>query len=236
MNDLEFVGKSALFEKERVLAIADLHLGFEQALNEKGIFLPRQMYKEILRDLKEIFDRTGKLKEIVILGDLKHEFSSISPQEWKDILDLLDYLAKNCGKLVLVKGNHDTILEPIARKKNIEVIDFYIKGRNCFMHGHKIFKRCLKKGIKRIILGHKHPAITLRRAAKQETYKCFLVGKWENKEIVILPSFFPLVDGSDIYVEDTNLSIPLKINSFDVYAVGDKIYDLGKARTVGKIN
>lgn len=235
MDDFEFINKAVYFPRERILAIADLHLGFEQALNEKGVFLPRQMHKELLKNLRGIVDKTGKLKEIIILGDLKHEFGRVLGQEWNEVLDLLDYLAENCEKIILVKGNHDTILEPIARKKNIELVDFYIKEDNCFMHGHKMFDSCLGKSIKRIVLGHKHPAITLRKDAKQETYKCFLVGKWENKEVIILPSMFPLTEGSDVYIEDTNLAIPAQLGNFNVYALGDEVYGLGKVKDIGRL-
>ena len=236
MRDFEFIGKSVFLRKEKVLAIADIHLGFEQALAESGILLPRGEYKEIISELKGILEQTGKVKEIVILGDLKHEFGTISGQEWNEVTGLLDFLSEWCEKIVLVKGNHDTILEPIARKKNLQVVDFYIQGDDCFMHGHKLFNECLDKKITRIFLGHKHPAITIRKGAKQETYKCFLVGEWNGKEIIVLPSFFPLTEGSDVFIEETGLALNLNLKEFKVYAVGDKVYDLGKARDVGRIN
>jgi len=235
MREFEFIGKSVFLRKEKILAIADLHLGFEQALAESGMFVPRGEYKEIINELKIILEQTGKLKEIIILGDLKHEFGTISGQEWAEVTGLLDFLAENCEKIVLVKGNHDTILEPIARKKNLQVVDWYVSGENFFMHGHKLFDECLDKKIKRIFIGHKHPAIIIRKGAKQETYKCFLVGKWQEKEVIILPSFFPLTEGSDVFIEETGLALNLNLKEFRVYAVGDKVYDLGKARDVGRI-
>jgi len=235
MREFEFIGKSVFLRKEKILAIADLHLGFEQALAESGVLLPRGEYKEIINELKIILEQTGKLKEIIILGDLKHEFGTISGQEWKEVTGLLDFLAENCEKIVLVKGNHDTILEPIANKNGLEVKDFYIKGSDCFIHGHKIFDGCLGNDVKRIFIGHKHPAIIIRKGAKQETYKCFLAGKWQGREIVVLPSFFPLTEGSDVFIEETGLALHLNLKEFRVYAVGDKVYDLGKARDVGRI-
>lgn len=236
MRDFEFISKSVYFPKEKILAIADLHLGFEQALAESGVFVPRGEYKEIVSELKIILEQTGKLKEIIILGDLKHEFGTISGQEWAEVTRMLDFLAENCEKIVLVKGNHDTILEPIARKKNLEVADWHVSGENYFMHGHKLFPECLDKKIKSIFVGHKHPAITITKGAKRETFKCFLKGKWKDKEIIILPSFFPLTEGSDVYVEDTGLALPLNLKNFDVYAVGDKVYGLGKVRDAGRVN
>jgi len=36
---------------------------------------------------------------------------------------LLDFLGKNCDEVILVKGNHDTILGPIADKRRVRVVD-----------------------------------------------------------------------------------------------------------------
>ena len=65
---------------------------------------------------------------IVVNGDLKHEFGKISEQEWRETLKLIELLAKNCKKLLLTKGNHDKIVEPIAKKRNIDIIT-YKQGR-----------------------------------------------------------------------------------------------------------
>ncbi len=235
---MRFIDKAVWLEKEKILVLADLHLGFEESLIEQGILLPRTQYKKIVRDLKNIFKEVKKsnieVKEVVILGDLKHEFGSVSKQEWKETLNLLNFLSKKIekGKIVLVKGNHDTILEPIAKKKGLEVKDFYIKDNLAFLHGHKFFPEILDKKIKKIFLGHIHPAISIRECVKSEIYKCFLVGKWKGKEVVILPSFFPLIEGVDVLIEGTNLAseLKLKLKNFEVYVPVsvDEVLDFGK--------
>ena len=239
---IKFIDKSLLLEKEasgrkeKILVIADLHIGYEEALNEQGIFLPRIQMKQIFSDLEKIFKQIGKIEEIVILGDLKHEFGSISGQEWRDVLALLDFLQEKCKKIILVKGNHDTILEPIAKKKNnLSIVNYYIEGENAFIHGHKLFIEILDKKVKNLFLGHRHPAVVLRKGAKSESYKCFLVGKWKGKNVYLLPSFFPLVEGSDVFVEDTNLFTKFNLKEFDVYAVGDKVYKFGKLGKFGRL-
>ncbi|MEK6820183.1 MAG: metallophosphoesterase [Nanoarchaeota archaeon] len=231
----KFIDKSVFFPQEKILVVADLHLGYEQALNEAGVFLPKHQFKEIMENMKKIIEKTGKLKEIIILGDLKHEFGTISSQEWREVLEFLDFLQEKTEKIVLIKGNHDTILEPIAKRKNLEVKDFYIKKDVAFLHGHKSFLEVLDKKVKLLVMGHKHPAITIRENVKAETYKCFLVGKFKDKEIIILPSFFPLVEGSDVFIEDTNLAFKFKFSGFKVYVVGDKVYGFGKLKKVGKL-
>ncbi len=275
MKQYKFIGKSCWLEKEKVLVISDLHLGYEEMLAGSGVFLPRLQYRKIIEEMDLIFDAINKLKEgkkklvnkktinnfggkliggnfvnnkrlgvkeIVILGDLKHEFSQASSQEWKEVLDLLAYLKEKCGKIILIKGNHDNYLINIAKKQGIKVVDYYIKkvGKEkiCFLHGHRLFDRCLDKDIKSMIMGHMHPAVSIRKHAKEEKYKCFLAGKWKNKEVVILPSFFPLVEGADVSISDTNLDkrFDFKLSGFEVYVpAGLEVLNFGKLKGVGRL-
>ncbi len=230
-----FLNKSVFLE-DGTLVIADLHLGYEEALNKDGVFLPKQQYKEIIGDFEDIFDREGRIRRVVILGDLKHEFGKISKQEWREILNFLDFLKERVGRIILIKGNHDDFLNPIAEKKDIEIRDYYQKGKDLFIHGDRKVSEDKFEGVGRVFMGHLHPAISIRRGAKEETYKCFLKGKWGGKEIIILPSFFPLVEGSDIIVEDTNLAYDFNLKDFEVYIVGEEVLDFGKVKDVGKLN
>ena len=240
MVEFEFVGKSLYFPEKKILCIADLHIGYEEMLNEAGVFLPRTQFSVMKSEMREIVGKVKNIEEIIILGDLKHEFGRISRQEWKETLSFLDFLLQNCKKVVLVKGNHDTITEPIARKKGVEMKDYCIKtigGKKvCFFHGHKMWSECYDKSVKMWVVGHKHPAICIRKGVKAEIYKCFLVGNYKKKKVIVLPSFFPLVEGSDIFLmEETNLAFSPNLKNFEVYVIADKIYDFGKVKDVGKI-
>lgn len=234
---VELIDKALLIDN--ILVIADLHIGYEETLNQQGIFLPRSQFQSIKKDLDNVFKKikkTDKIEEIVILGDLKHEFSGISEQEWQEVSEILDYLALKCKKIILIRGNHDTILP--FDKKNIKVRDFYIKNDVGFFHGHRFFNEILDKKIKILVLGHKHPAITIRDKVKSERYKCFLIGKWKDKEVVVMPSFFPLIEGSDIFIEDTNLALNLNFKNFKVYVIGPgnrRVYEFGKLGNFGRL-
>ncbi len=230
---IEFIDRVLLID--RILVLADLHIGWEELLNEQGVFVPRSQFKETTKDLKNVFKKIGKVEEVVVLGDLKHEFGQISSQEWREVKGVLDFLKKKAKRVILVRGNHDTILEPIAERKELTIKDFYIKNRICFFHGHKLFPQCLDKKIKIFVLGHRHPAVILADKYKKEKYKCFLVGKWKKKKIIIMPSFFPFVEGSDVITDyDGNrLFIPEKsLKSFDVFIVGEKVYGFGKLKKI----
>jgi len=234
MIKYEFLDKALWFPVEKVLVISDLHIGYENSLNSSGVFLPRFQFEQILGDLKKIFLKIGKVKEVIINGDLKHEFGRISEQEWSETLKILNFLKENSEKIVLVLGNHDKSLEPIARRMKIDVVDFYVRGNTCFSHGERLIPKCFDKKIERIVLGHRHPAVSISDKYKEERYKCFLVGNYKKKEVVILPSFFPLIEGSDIVNSDSDLLfIPEeKLRNFEVYVVGDKLeaLDFGKLK------
>ena len=223
IKGIEIKGKALWLAGEKILVIADLHIGYEQALNEQGILAPRAMFKEIEREIKGLLKL--KPKTIVINGDLKHEFGRISRQEWQETIKILELFSEK-SKVVLIKGNHDTILKPIAKKRRIELKDYYLARDVCFIHGHKMFKECLDKKIKTLIMGHRHPALVLRDRAKSESYKCFLVGRWKGKHVIIMPSFFPLVEGSDISADFENkLAFNFNLKVFKAYAIGEGVYD-----------
>lgn len=231
MAKIDFIHKALLIDN--ILVISDLHIGYEEALNKQGMFVPRHQFEETMQDLEELFKKIKmnklRFEEIVILGDLKHEFGEISQQEWKDAFAVLNFLLSKCKKIICVRGNHDTILEPILRRfAQVEFKEFYIKNEICFIHGNKFPSEIFSKQVKRIVMGHIHPAVTIRHGIKRELYKCYLVGKLKGKKLIILPSFFPIVEGSDVKEGGffTNL------DNFQVYVQGDMVYEFGKVKDI----
>jgi len=235
----EFVDKALYLTKQKILVIADLHIGYEEALNKEGILVPRTQFRELVCDLEKIFRQLKKAKKeiekIIVLGDLKHEFGEISQQEWRETKEILDLLKKRAEKVILIKGNHDTILEPIAKRKELRIRDFYIEDGICFLHGHKLFPECLDKKIKMLVVGHRHPAVVLADKYKKEKYKCFLFGKWKGKEAILIPSFFSFIVGSDILMNSDNNYMFIsdkELEKFEVYVVGDKVYRFGELKSL----
>jgi len=66
-----FFGKTLFFLEKGILAIGDLHLGFEYALQQSGVLVPEMQIKEIKEELKIIFDEIKekgfKLKKIIFV-------------------------------------------------------------------------------------------------------------------------------------------------------------------------
>ncbi len=264
-SKIEYIGKCLLLTsgKERVLAIGDLHLGYEEVLNKSGILVSRQIFKEVICELDEIFGEIGRringngtlvkggdggkkgeeeygkeekiIDKAILLGDIKHNFGRILKQEWSDVLGLFDYLAKRCRKIVLIKGNHDTILKPIARKRGLQIRNYWVWKEFCFLHGDENYENVWKdKRIKCLVVGHGHPAVRLREGARSEKYKCFLIGKFRGRNMIILPSFSEWYAGSDPREGEVVLAWNVNFDNFEVKAVGEKlgVLDFGK---LGKI-
>ncbi len=215
-------------EDLNTLVIGDAHLGYEESLNKQGVLIPKFQFKEIMERLKKIIDDTNP-ETIIVVGDLKHEFGTISNEEWRDTLDFIDLLQEN-AELILIKGNHDTILEPIAEKKDVEIHDHYTIGEYYFCHGHKIPEDLEFQNASTIIIGHEHPAIGLKDGPRVETYKCFLKGKNQDKEIIVLPSLSTLPKGTDVLKEQIQSPFLKDLSNFKAFIVEDEVYDFGKIK------
>ena len=95
LKGIKIIDKALFIEENNTLIINDLQLGIEESILMKGLFIPRKNLELIINDLKKIFKQTGKLKTIIINGDLKHEFSKITKQEKNESFELIEFLLKN---------------------------------------------------------------------------------------------------------------------------------------------
>ena len=216
LPNIKIIDLALYLEKQKILILSDFHIGYEEYLNNQGILIPRFQFKEILQRLENIFKKI-KPSKIIVNGDLKHEFGIISAQEWRHTLQLLDVLLKK-APVTLIKGNHDTIIKPIAEKRNIEILDEYRKDSLLITHGN-----ILKKPEKTIIIAHEHPAISFKQRPS-EKYKCFLLGKYKNFNLIVQPSFNLVTEGSDITKNKLLSPFLNNIQNFQVFIVEDKVY------------
>ena len=234
---IEAIGLSLWLPKAKLLAITDLQLGSEEALNRQGIFVPRVNYKGITKELEKIFSELeGKsIETILINGDIKHEFGAISRQEWHEVSGAIGLLKGKCKKAVLVRGNHDTALKPIAEAMDVLMVGYFAvpEEKALFIHGDKEPDRKILSGVKKIIIGHEHPAITLNDGVKHETYKCFLKGKYKGKELIVMPSMNPSAMGTDVSRGEILSPLIKDAGSFEVFAVESKeIFSMGKLKNL----
>lgn len=235
---LRYVGKCLLIEKgkERVVVVGDLHLGYEEVLNKSGVLVGRKMFDEMISDLNLVFGEVGKVDKIVVLGDVKHDFGAILKQEWKDVNAILDYFESMCDKVVIIKGNHDTILEPILKKRKMKLLGCYIWEGFAFTHGDEDYLELWKKEIETIVVGHGHPAVRLQepKGVKEEKYKCFLSGTFRGKKMIVVPSFIDYYVGSDPREDEMVMAWDVNWGNFDVFVVSESDESLD-ALSFGKL-
>ena len=239
-ENVEIIGLSLYFKDLKVLVLGDVHLGYEEDLNKQGVLIPRHHLKDVTKNANDVFNRLktkeNKLKTIVINGDLKHEFGRISNQEWRDVLRFLDLLSENCERIVLVKGNHDIFLGPIAKKRNVKLADNYFEAGVFICHGHQIPSTTEYKNSELVVIGNEHPAISIKDGVRTETFKCFLKGKFRGKNMIVMPSFNPITIGTDV-LKEKFISPFLKtdVSDFEVFVVADKEYYFGKVKHNAKL-
>lgn len=232
-KDIEIRDLFLYLKKYNSLIIGDIHIGYEEALNQGGILIPRFQFEDTLIRLEKVI-KNKKFDSIILLGDIKDEFGKISETEWRNTLKFLDTLSKYTKKIISIKGNHDKVLEPIANKRNLEVKDNLKLDDIFLLHGHIIPEENEDfKNSKILIIGHEHPAISITDKLKSEKFKCFLKGKYKSKTLIVVPSFNLITEGNDISKE--NLLSPFlqkNLKDFEIFIVSDKVYKFGKLKNL----
>ena len=173
--------------------VADLHLGFEEEMAKKGIFLPPAQLKRALDVLKVI---KKVARKVVIAGDLKHQFSRLGKREEEDVKKFLDIVEKYKLNLILVRGNHDTFIRHLLEERGFDVVDRLDLGDVSVIHGHKDVE------LNDItIIGHEHPSISLRDSVGTTIkFPCFLKVPVNEKIVIVLPAI-------GIYQSGTSVSL-----------------------------
>ena len=150
-------------EKAKTLVIADPHLGWEMALQDKGIHVPSQSSK-LLQKLATLLSKY-KPDKLLILGDIKYTVVSAKPGEWHDIPDFFNELKNYVKDITIVRGNHDANLEPLLPESvNLLPATGTVEDNVGLFHGHKWPSPALLRG-KTLIMGHLHPVVVFRDPA-----------------------------------------------------------------------
>jgi putative SbcD/Mre11-related phosphoesterase len=145
------------------VVLGDLHIGWEVTLSQQGIHIPSQTGK-MLQRLRAIIEKTHPTR-IIMLGDVKHSVTGAELEEWRDVPDFFEALLKLVPSVQVIVGNHDGNLEPLTPSK-VQILPstgLALSAKFGLLHGHawpspKIL------GCETLILGHLHPAVTLRDA------------------------------------------------------------------------
>src|SRR5947207_12119296 len=176
-----------LLRDERALVISDLHLGFEGALAEQGVSIPRFQRRVILERLGKMLDR-NKAEQVVIAGDFKHEFSKNLVDEWVEVKQVLRFL-KDRVKPILVRGNHDNYLATILGDLNLPLNNRADIGGYTIVPGHEEVST-----LHPILMGHEQPADQVKDDLGATVSVAAFLG---TEPLLALPAFSPLALGVD---------------------------------------
>lgn len=234
-SDVEIVGGLPILYVKSLSAIvcSDLHLGYEGVMANKGIFIPKVNFQRIKSMLKRAREAT-RAESIIIVGDIKNEFSEVHVEEFNEFNDLVKYLQGELEirKITLIKGNHDNFVDRLERPFGIKIYrQEALIGDILFFHGEELPKS--REG-RMLIMGHLHPAIAIyNRIGIKEKLRCFLYGKLDDKrDIVVLPAMNYFAEGAE--VNNRRQELPpvfnqmLGIGSMKALCLGeDEILDFG---------
>lgn len=183
------------------IVIAELHLGYEAAMAEQGLFLPKVQLKTEQKMLERMLE-TQKAKRVIVNGDFKHEFTRGGYRENMEIEDMLDFLGERFEEVTLVKGNHDNFLIYPARRYGAELFEELEVGSYYFHHGHRVPRNFEEIAAENIVIAHEHPALAIYdEIGAKEKMPCFLFGKTrDDRDLLVLPAFSPLSQGSEVNI------------------------------------
>ncbi|MFA4668564.1 metallophosphoesterase [Pyrococcus kukulkanii] len=200
------------------LIIADLHIGFEEALVKEGKYVPK-LLREVINQLINIGKKYG-VEKLIIDGDLKHSFVP-ERREFSEVSTFLESILREFSEVIVVRGNHDTGINWI-RKFGVEVVDRAEVEGWTIVHGHEECE------CKRVIIGHEHPAIRLRdEVGATVKVSAFLRG--EN--IIVLPAFSPWAYGNDLTLNEPISPILKNVDITQlevIIPVEDEVLSFGK--------
>ena len=147
-------------DSKRILVVADLHIGWEAALAEKGIHVPSQTPKILTRMLHLI--KSCGPTGLIFLGDVKHAIARVKTEEWRDVPDFFETLGEKVPDIQIVPGNHDGNLMALL-PTGVDVLPTkgVVVGDVGLFHGHAWPAPELLE-CQTLIMGHVHPVVAFR--------------------------------------------------------------------------
>ena len=211
-------GQPALLVEKpvRSLIVADVHLGFEAELAEKGIRVPSQTWR-LERSLIKLCEEVDA-ERLIFLGDLKHMIPLSSWIEWREMPEAIRRVRELGVELILVPGNHDgdvdRILEDLVSYQPSRGMLIGGRRRVYLLHGHAWpDERALEADV--IVMGHLHPVVSLKTdIGSVISRRAWLYARGDKGmlaeklgistrrrggiDLIVMPAFNPIVSGLSV--------------------------------------
>jgi putative SbcD/Mre11-related phosphoesterase len=188
-------------ERESVLAVADLHLGYAWAHRYEGNLLPLRAPDETVSRLLALVESYAPA-DLVLLGDIVHGTVPV-PALKDDLCELFERLSDKTT-LRLIVGNHDAQLVKLLGTCGIEAVAMreFRAGPHLLLHGEGTDDRLAAEQLAttgarggRVIIGHEHPALQLSDGvATSAKCPCFVF----SSNLLVLPAFSPWSAGTNV--------------------------------------
>ena len=194
----------------RYIVVADLHLGFEEEMAQRGIYLPRIQLDKLILMLEELLDMLGsRVEGIIIDGDVKHSFSRLTRQEREEVDELLSFLKHRGLKVEVVRGNHDNYLPIVAGRYGVKIKESIAHLGVMFTHGHKYVEPPGPGGA--IVIGHEHPVLVIRDSMGSIIrLPCFLnVPLDTGGRLIVMPAAGPYQSGNPVSMARSQYLSPI---------------------------
>ena len=171
------------------LVVADLHFGKGAASN---VEFPLGAEDDAVERLEELLAHFGP-DEVVLAGDVFHTFEYVPDVAEEALSEVVEAVRDAGARLVVVEGNHDTMLASVYRGEVRDAYEFDVDGESVVVcHGHE--EPAIEGG--RYVIGHDHPAIVIEGQKRP----CFLDGRgvYRRSDVLVVPSFNRMVAGVSV--------------------------------------
>lgn len=205
-----------LLREGRTAVLGDLHLGYERALEDEGLYLPRTNTDAICKSLNRILSKYEP-EHVVLLGDIKHDFRRSKFEAKGEVVRVMKLL-NEAAQVTVVKGNHDNFLQNILGEVGLMHVDYVDMCGFRLEHGH------VDTGARPVIIGHEHPSVRIPGAVSGGMkLQCFVHVRKDG--VIVLPPFSPMSSGNDLSMDPDCVMAPaLKSSDYgeaEIYGVSE---------------
>lgn len=167
--------RAAYLPAADALVAADLHLGRVQTGPVEFTVPVLESIQTRIMDLISQFDP----REVVLAGDILHSFNTIPSGVPAIISTLKEQVRAAERSLVIVSGNHDTLLGSL----DDPVAEYVVDDGTVVCHGDTE----PEVSADRYVIGHDHPAIEI----EGQRHSCYLYGEtvYRGADVLVLPAF-----------------------------------------------
>lgn len=194
-------GPALLIEQDqRVLVVADLHMGIESGLERHGVHIASRSAARADRVIACIEEAEPDL--LLLLGDVKHNVPVTSRQEYRELPGVLERF-RDRVPIAVAPGNHDGGIGQFLDPGELLPSGGALIDGVGYLHGHTHPAPELPGHL--IVIGHHHPVVSLvdsvgcaARARPAYLYSGVEESSGGRTRLLFVPAFNEFAGGIDV--------------------------------------